>query len=982
MHPTLSHLAPWFVLALAACAGAPVPDGDGDTDPSDLDSDRVTGPDRDQDGRVDAAAGGDDCRDTDAASFPGAPEVPGDGIDQDCDGADACFTDQDGDGWGVLPLLPGTPTCAAPGIAPRDGDCDDGDATRSPDAVERCDGVDQDCNGAIDDVADPPQHWLDRDGDGFGDEDAVFASCVRPPGYVPAGVDLPDCDDLDARSRPGALEIPGDGKDQDCDGVDDCWPDADSDGYGDETADARPGTTLACIGFGDAPTGDDCDDADDTIRPGAPESCGPIDHDCDGLIGDEDPDVPQAQRVLAWADLDGDGQGDPFTPVYACVPDTDTTAPNADDCNDDLPEVYLGAVERCNGIDDDCDDKVDTADTDTVGLVRYHADRDNDQYGDPHDSRLLCFPATPHIRTNADDCDDTTALRAPGNTEVAGNVLDEDCDLHLRCFVDRDGDGAAGFDKAELPVATTSSCEIPGYGRTFADCDDSDADVQLLTFWRDVDNDTWGDATSSIKACTAPNQYAARPGDCNDFVPTVHPEAAEVPGNLRDDNCDTREHCFVDRDDDGAGGTDTDLAIGLLCSADGLAYTADDCADTDRSVYPGAPEVVGDGIDQNCDDRDACFLDRDDDGAGIPLVVPSNDLTCDGRFLATTPDDCDDANDAVFPGAPEACNGIDDDCDDRIDDADTDVDEGRLPWWYDGDADGHGDPDDRVLRCVDPGPDRVDNPDDCDDTRARWNTTCPWDHLALGDGFTCGLRTDGDLVCVGTGPGATDAPSGVFTDVAAEGGLACALTDQGVRTCWGQDSDDRLPDTDADADTLAVGPEGVCWSDGATVQCSGDLSGLAPVGGPWTALLSVPGRVCGLDDAGLACDGATLCGDLPDPTEAVDLIGDDTFTCVRTASGRLRCDGCAGPGLDGAPDDPRIGVLDAHVGTGGACAVTGTGIVSCWDALPGIAATPPLDRPGRVRVGTDHACAIDADAVIHCWGTEALARTPPSPASP
>jgi hypothetical protein len=104
------------------------------------------------------------------------------------------------------------------GLSECEGDCNDGLAMAFPGATEICDGLDQDCDGAIDET--------DADGDGY---------------FI-----CEDCDDVNAAAFPGATEI-CDGLDQDCDGAFD-ETDADGDGY------------LIC---------EDCDDSDPSLHDGA-----------------------------------------------------------------------------------------------------------------------------------------------------------------------------------------------------------------------------------------------------------------------------------------------------------------------------------------------------------------------------------------------------------------------------------------------------------------------------------------------------------------------------------------------------------------------------------------------------------------------------------------------------------------------------------------------------------------------------------------
>lgn len=194
------------------------------------------------------------------------------------------YLDGDGDGYGAPD---GLTQCGPGGSYVQDtSDCDDEDAAVYPGAEERCDGIDQDCDGDIDEDT-GELFYRDSDGDGYGDSSNATVACEAPEGYLSTSG---DCDDSDAEVHPEAEEI--------CNGVDDnCndeideatkggtewWLDADFDGYGD------PETSIfAC----DQPKGyadndDDCDDGTASTYPGATDGCNGVDEDCDGEV-DED----------------------------------------------------------------------------------------------------------------------------------------------------------------------------------------------------------------------------------------------------------------------------------------------------------------------------------------------------------------------------------------------------------------------------------------------------------------------------------------------------------------------------------------------------------------------------------------------------------------------------------------------------------------------------------------------------------------------
>ena len=131
--------------------------------------------------------------------------------------------------------------------------------------------------------------------------------------------------------------------------------DADGDGHGDPV---QPSASCV-LEEGEVASGDDCDDGDPDVYPGAPELCDGEDNDCDGAIDDELP--------TWYADDDQDGVGDGNRSESTCSP-PEGWVTTAGDCDDGDPWVHPGAFERCNGLDDDCDGGADD-----VGAVTFES---------------------------------------------------------------------------------------------------------------------------------------------------------------------------------------------------------------------------------------------------------------------------------------------------------------------------------------------------------------------------------------------------------------------------------------------------------------------------------------------------------------------------------------------------------------------------------------------------------------------------------
>ena len=493
-------------------AGDPsMPDADGT--PGDIGA--FGGPDL-QDSDGDGYSALIDCNDDDANTYPGAAFN---------ESLSACREDADGDGYGSS-----SPSSPQVDIG---GDCDDTTQLISPAATEFCDGIDNDCNGTIDDSAiGGTNYYADIDGDGYG-ENTPTQLCAPQAGYVdetgdcddlnpyiyPGAAELDsttacmqdndqdgwgdssptnaaivagsDCDDTAANINPDAIETPADGFDANCDGNEDCYADLDLDGFGGATITSS--ASLTCTGLAIANASTDCDDSDYNVYPGAAEN---------------------DSTTACMLDADGDGYGSIFAPLGGV---------GGNDCDDADPLVYLGAPEiPGDGTSQDCDNQEDCyldADGDGFGssTIVVSADRDCDDIGESG---------------NMSDCDDDNSDVSPGVEEIPYDETDNDCD----------------------PTSLDDDLDGDGYGLTDGDCNDEDVTINPgmeEIYYDGIDNDCNPDTVDDDQDGDG---LSVVDGDCDDTNPDVNPNIEDIPGDGIDQDCDGEDAVEEDTDTD----TDTD----------------------------------------------------------------------------------------------------------------------------------------------------------------------------------------------------------------------------------------------------------------------------------------------------------------------------------------------------------------------------------------------------------------------------------------
>lgn len=979
--------------------------------------------DADGDGRDALECGGDDCDDADPNRFPSNPEVCDvDDHDEDCDPQTFGVRDADGDGF------PDARCCNVDGDTRYCGDdCDDARAGVHPTEAESCDGFDNDCDENVDEGV-GRTFYPDTDGDGFGDGDAEPAMDCDPPdpSWVENGT---DCDDGNRAANPATTEVcetSGEPFDNDCDGAIDeagtrvFYRDVDEDGFGDPDTVVSLDTCIPPDGY--VAAGNDCDDADDAIHPGAPEACDRVDSNC-------------SLPATSWGDPETaeDADGDGHAPVGTTLC---TGGPfPADDCDDTSPLAHEGAPEICDGIDDDCDTDVDEEPVATgscgphavcasgvcesrrtvaaslahfgcglrAGTVLCWGNDESGELGDGDPREGRGVPAAVDGLTDA-------VTVAVGGSGPRGHACAVRSGGTVRCW-GRNHRGQLGDGSTEdraSPVAVSGLSDavevVTGDGHTCArrlsgeivcwGADDrgqlgngsggaslTPASVPLADAVLGLDGvssvadrlTASGDHTcarvrSGHLLCWGANDDGQLGvGDSTDrLVPTLVPAFTRV----REVDAGWDFTCAIDE------------AARVFCWGDGARGELGSGTAT-SSMTPVEVTALGSGVASvSAGWNVACARF---DGGRIECWGDAGSFTLGTGVLPEPP-----AGGSAPPAAPTVVA-------DLGDASALDVGDAACAWRASGDIVCWG----RSLggQLGDRGPDRwspgplTGTLDQSFSVRQGCAVLGSGEVACWGDGVT---RVFGDGFRGLTSVARPIGPTGAI-DVSVASSHTCAVLGSGEVHCWGVNGDGQLGDgtTDdafaptpvsglSDAVAVSAARRHTCaLRSGGEVACWGAAFGLLPV--------AIPDRSTGS----------------PTPMDAVAVRAGEELSCALLSDDTVRCwgRGLLGDGLEPPSvrtDDEAVTVVDADgstpiddavslgVGRAHACVARSDGRVWCWgqgtlgqlgdgrfgsgaDALVPAPVDAPAAMTGIVEVSAhdgDHTCARDGAGVVWCWGDD------------
>ena len=451
-------------------------------------------------------------------------------------------------------------------------------------------------------------YYLDADLDGFGDVNNFTLGCVLPIGYSLSAL---DCNDADININPNTIDIPDNGIDEDCSGSDATLLGFNVGMYEFTQAAACPVTALSVTAqptnavFSDySSLGTICSSAANVFSASGWNITSTIDvnqynqfsvtsNDCFSL---------DLNKLIFTHRISASGG----TPTYTLRSSLDNYTTDLATGNplttDQIDTIILPAsfdavsqvtfrfyITNMASLQATWrnDNVTLFGNTNSVQPTTFYADTDGDSYGNPAVTISACSLPVGYV-TNDSDCDDSNSAINP--TTV--------------WYEDADADNVGNL------TVTFTGCVAPtNYVLVSGDCDDSDPAATFpVIYYQDSDNDGYGVAFG-VEFCQNPGfGFVLNNTDCDDSQNSVYPGAPEICDDF-DNNCNGQTNeglqttvYYLDNDGDTYG----QGSAGDFCADPGIGYSLlnTDCDDDNAAAYPGATEILNNGVDENCDNTD------------------------------------------------------------------------------------------------------------------------------------------------------------------------------------------------------------------------------------------------------------------------------------------------------------------------------------------------------------------------------------------
>jgi hypothetical protein len=446
-------------------------------------------------------------------------------------------------------------------------------------------------------------------------------------------------------------------------------------------------------------------------------------------------------------------------------------------------------------------------------------------------------------------------------------------------------------------------------------------------YYRDFDNDGYGDPNYSIFRQSVPEGYVRNGSDCNDNDATINRGANEILDGI-DNNCNSHideTTYFLDGDGDMYGNPN----IFVFIETPGYVTDNTDCNDNSALINPSAEEIPDNNIDDNCDGIiDPPGPEIVEFSVDNLIIIEGNETTLLTEFI--------NGEGVVDNGVGVVTSS-----------AGVSVSPTVTTTYTLTVTNNYGEQVSRVMTVL--------------VIPASYSVPVVSNIIDAGEIITCAI-TDIGLVCWGYETNVPQLVDPFQVSVSINEQVICALDDSGV-VCWGEKP--YLSDIPVlnDPVQISVGGSYACVIDDTDVVCwgnnNGDIFDVPILNNPQQISAGL-NHACALDDNGVVCWGANYSGqiDVPVLSNPVQISAGYGFTCALDDSGVVTW------GIVDVPEFSNPVQVSCH--GGGICAIDDSGVV-CGGALSyGI---PELTNPVQVSVGSHHACATDNNGIV-CWGAD------------